>query len=275
VTFRTIEISDTALSPDNLRFVTVKSPALGRRADITLFVPPQGTRTARPLPLLILLHGVYGSHWAWAYSGAAHLTAAEMIASGEIPPVAIAMPSDGLWGDGSGYVRHLTGEDYERWIMDDVPAACEQAATENIAPDLITPASPLFLAGLSMGGYGALRLGAKYASRVRGISAHSTCTHLRDLEKFIEEPMTSIGAFDNPDYDPMHWMRTNAAALPRIRFDCGTEDDLLPHNRALHQQMLDAGIAHEYHEFPGAHTWLYWREHLRDTLRFFGRSCKG
>ena len=101
--FTSVELSDPRFERDGLRVVTVKSPALGRRADVTVYVPTGG---ADPLPLVVLLHGVNGSHWSWALRGGAHLTATRLIETGELPPVAIAMPSDGLWGDGSGYVTH-------------------------------------------------------------------------------------------------------------------------------------------------------------------------
>ena len=95
--FRTVEISDPDLESDGLRWMTVKSAALRRRTDLSLWVPEEGR--GRAMPLVVLLHGVYGSHWAWALKGAAHRTAAALIRSGEIPPMVLAMPSDGLWGD--------------------------------------------------------------------------------------------------------------------------------------------------------------------------------
>ena len=99
--FRTLEVSDERFEFDGLRFVTVKSPSLGQRADLTLFVPPQAQGRGQ-VPVVILLHGIYGSHWAWALKGGAHRTAARMITAGELPPMVLAMPSDGLWGEGSG-----------------------------------------------------------------------------------------------------------------------------------------------------------------------------
>jgi putative tributyrin esterase len=63
-----------------------------------------------------------------------------------------------LWGDGSGYIQHLASpqRDYDRYIVEEVPAAVATVASA------VTPASPIFIAGLSMGGFGALRLGAEY-----------------------------------------------------------------------------------------------------------------
>ena len=60
--FRTFEISDPMHEREGLRLANVKSHALGHRGDVTLWVPPDD----RVGTLLILLHGVNGSHWRWA-----------------------------------------------------------------------------------------------------------------------------------------------------------------------------------------------------------------
>jgi putative tributyrin esterase len=250
-------VSAPVTGEPGIRFVTLYSPALRRRADITLFVP-RGEKD-RALPLLILMHGVYGSHWNWPILGSVPDTAMEMMGDGSIGAFAIAMPSDGLWGDGSGYVVHRE-LDAERWIMDDVPA-CVRAVCPEVQGERI------FLAGQSMGGFGALRLGAKYAARVAGISAHSPVTRLADLAQYVQEPLSEYTAAGKRDTDVLYWMRRNRAALPPIRFDCGTEDALLESNRALHEALLKERIPHSYEEHPGGHDWLYWQEHVRATLR--------
>ncbi len=255
------ELSDPRFERDGLRFVTIKSRAIARRADLCVWTPPLGAAAA-PLPLVILLHSVYGSAWSWALGGGAHLTVARLVDAEEIGPVALAMPSDGLWGDGSGYVPHADA-DYERWIVDEVPSAA------GLADDRITADSPLFIAGLSMGGFGALRLGAKYPDRFRGISAHSAVTTLGRLDEVIEERLDALPGFGQADGTALHWLETNASRLPPLRFDCGGDDQLLPGNRALHQALEARGIEHVYEEFAGGHDWPYWRLHLADTLRFF------
>ena len=138
---RTVEISDPL--PEGLRLLTFKSPALGGRGDVMLFVPP-GSKGEVNLPLVLLLHGVYGSHWAWALKGGAHRTALDLIGQNLISPVVIAMPSDGLWGDGTGYLPHGDA-DYESWIVEDVVGCVTE-----LLPCL-GGQSKLFIAGLSMG----------------------------------------------------------------------------------------------------------------------------
>jgi len=256
--FRTTEISDPAFESDNLRFITVKSPNLGGRGDICLFIPPGNT--AINLPFVTLLHGVYGSAWIWSQKAGVHRTALRMIKSGEIPPMVIAMPSDGLRGDGSGYLPHRT-QNYESWIADDVPAA----VMENILQ--VSGASPRFIAGLSMGGYGALRIGAKYPERYAAISGHSSITEVMQMARFVEEPLST---YETDFNSSVHQAILGAGAkLPPLRFDCGVADELIDANRILHGQLQAAGIPHTYEEFPGGHEWPYWTEHIADTLRFF------
>jgi len=258
--FHSIEVSDPRFENEHLRQVVVKSAALGRRVDLTLFVPhsPPGTVSA----LLILLHGVYGSHWSWAYRAGIHRTAQRLIDAGQIQPLVLAMPSDGLWGDGSGYVPHRNAN-FEEWIVTEVALAAKEAAP------CLASEPKLFLCGFSMGGYGALRLGAKYARRWSGVSAHSSITHISQMQRFVEEAQVNYEEqASDDDLSPLHWMKINKHALPPLRFDCGLQDDLLKGNRELHEALLGEGIPHIYQEFPGEHEWDYWEEHAVDTLRF-------
>jgi putative tributyrin esterase len=289
--FRTFEISDPALAPEGLHFVTVKSAALRQRADLLLFVPRQalapeqglqalggaegaeGAEGAdcaesaeglRDVPIVILLHGVYGSHWAWAFKGAAHRTAQRLVDEGAVPPLVLAMPSDGLWGDGSGYVAHAR-QDFERWIVDEVPAATGQACAA------CSEASPLFIAGLSMGGFGALRLAGRHAQRFVAAAGHSSITDVAQIDGLLAE--TRAGWAATPaDVNVLDALRGAPGPLPALRFDCGRDDPFIAANRQLHADLQAAGIAHEYAEHEGGHGWDYWTRHLEDTLRFFGAT---
>jgi S-formylglutathione hydrolase FrmB len=263
VVFRTFELSDARFDGGGLRCITVKSPALAQRADITFYVPV-AARGRTDVPLVILLHGVYGSHWAWALRGGAHRTLDRLQREEELPPFVLAMPSDGLWGDGSGYLPQRT-QDFERWIVSEVPAAVAQAVPE------VTAESPRFIAGLSMGGFGALRLAGKYPGRFRAASGHSSLTEFVQLRAFVEESLGTFTALDE-DRSVLDVLLRNRSRLPALRFDCGTSDPLLPANRALHTALVEAGIAHDYEEFAGGHEWTYWEAHLADTLRFFAHT---
>lgn len=259
---KNLELSDPRFESGGLRLVTITTPNLRGRGDITVFVP-EAARALRSAPLVILLHGIYGSHWGWAWRGGAHRTATRLIARGAIPPMLIAMPSDGLAGEGSGYVPHGKGApDFERWITEDVPAAVA------LAESCVDARSPLFLAGLSMGGFGALRLAGKHPGRFLAASGLSSVTHLDQLAQFLPEPFARAGVQER-DKCVLTTLKRNRRQLPPFRFDCGTEDSLLEANRALHRALEAASIPHVYQEFPGGHSWPYWEKHLVDTLRFF------
>jgi enterochelin esterase-like enzyme len=260
--FRTVEVSDPVITADGLEFVTVKSRALGRRADVTVHVPP-AARDVANLPIVALLHGVYGSHWGWALKGAAHFTAGWLIDEGALPPVALLMPSDGLWGDGSGYVKH-EDHDAESWIIEEVPALARQLI------DGCSARSPLLVAGLSMGGFGALRLAGKYPERIAAAAGLSSVTDVAQFDALIEE--SRDGWNDGPaDRSVLAALTGSDTPLPSLRIDCGLDDPYLESNRELHHALQAAGIAHEYAESPGGHDWTYWSATLERTLRFFGQ----
>lgn len=264
--FRTLEISDSRFESDNLRFLTVKTPVLKGRGDICVFVPPN-VDPDHTLPVVILLHGVYGSAWSWVYNTGVHLKANEMINRGGLPPMVIAMPSDGLWGDGSAYLPH-NGLHFEKWIAEDVLDALE----EKIAG--VQKDSPLFIAGLSMGGFGALRIGAKYGFKFKGIAGHSSITNVEQMKLFVEENVSVLSQTDPVDNDVFKTFQRFREDLPPIRFDCGSNDQLIEYNRTLHRQMEEEGIEHVYQEYEGGHEWAYWEKHIVETLKFFGGQLK-
>ncbi len=264
--FRTTEISDPQFESDNLRFITVKTQNLKGRGDICTYIPPN-IKSKVNTPLLILLHGVYGNSWIWSQKGGAHHTANQLISEEKIKPMVIAMPSDGLWGDGSAYLPH-NDFDFEKWIVEDVIAAVK----ENI--DGVTDNSPIFISGLSMGGYGALRLGAKYPHLFKGFSGMSSITDLPQMELFVEEDVALYEQKDESNASVLKLMLKNKDKLSPFRFDCGVDDELIAYNRNLTKALDQAGISHIYEEFEGKHEWVYWQIHLKDSLLFFNSLLK-
>ena len=246
-----------------LHFITVKSNALKKRADLTVHTP---STTEGVLPIVILLHGVYGSHWAWAVKGKVHETSQKLIDAGQINPMMLVMPSDGLYDDGSGYVPHKTAN-YERWIIEDVLQVVKEQFPQ------ATDKSPICITGLSMGGFGAMRLGAKYPSLFRAFSGLSSITHFNQLGEFVEN-------FDQLQSDALEqdgvweYLLKNKDHLPPFRFDCGSEDILIEYNRELHKNLSINNITHTYQEFSGNHSWEYWEEHIADTLLFFNQCLQ-
>lgn len=264
--FRTVEVSDPRFESNYLRFITVKSNHLQGRSDICVFVPPN-LDPAKSCPVVMLLHGVYGNSWIWAYKTGVHLQVLKMIQNKELPEMIIAMPSDGLWGDGSGYLPHHD-QDFEKWIAEDVPELLQQYI------DGVTAGSPFFISGLSMGGFGALRIGVKHHPKFRAVSGHSSITELQQMKLFVEEDLTNYKQTDAADESVFETILRHREHLPPIYFDCGKEDLLIDHNRDLHFKLDQANIKHTYKEYPGGHEWAYWEKHVKNSLLFFAANLE-
>lgn len=252
-------------SPDGLRDLAVLSPALGRRADVTVFAPRGHEDTPR-LPLLTLLHGVYGSHWAWARSGLAHLTLQRLVESNRIAPMILAMPSDGLFGVGSGYLKR-PDEDAERWITEEVPQAAKL-----VFPNVDVADSAI--AGLSMGGWGALRLSARHPHRYRAAVGMSPLTRLSHVAAYAPEGLRGAHAPETDHPELIDLLTSRASELAPMRITCGVDDELIGDVRALHRQLDAAQISHEYAESDGAHTWEVWEAEMEATLLFIDAHRK-
>jgi len=255
-----IGISDPDFEVENLRYLTVQSTYLKGRGDISIFVPPNISNIS-DVPMVILLHGVYSSHWAWARQMNVHNNTLGLIEKGEIPPMVLVMPSDGLWAEGSGYLPH-SGYDFEQWIVKDVMDAVIQMVPQ------VSKASPTFISGLSMGGYGALRIGGKYPTLFRAFSGHSSITDLDQMPLFVEEEISNYNP-ESKDESVLNYLKSNKEKLSPFRFDCGKDDLLIEYNRTLHKQLNALEIPHTYEEFEGEHTARYWQEHIIRSLLFF------
>ena len=244
-----------------MRFVTVQSPALGGRGDLAVYVPP-GHAASPDLPVVVLLHGVYGSFWNWAFNGGAHVVMADLMSDGAVGPMALLMPSDGLAGEGTAYLSGPTA-DYGAWVMDDARRA----------PARQWPASPTprhcSCAARRWAPTARCASDAHHADRVLGVSAHSTVPDLASLAAFVARPIEPPRNGSAAIVDVLLEVKRAGGGLPRLRLDCGLDDPLLGVNRELRDALRRAGIAHRYEEFPGAHNWDYWHTRLPASLRFF------
>lgn len=156
----------------------------------------------------------------------------------------LAMPSDGLWGDGSGYLPH-GAQDYGKWITEDVPHAVSEATGNSLD-------APHFINGLSMGGFGALRLGAANPERYLAFAGHSSITDIAQMPLFVEEPQSAYTESPAQDQSVLATILANRDNLRPFRFDCGVDDLLIEHNRQLNQALTEHHIPHHYQEHPAA-----------------------
>lgn len=225
----------------NVRF---RSEALGKQVSFNVIHPDTGTG---PFPVLLQLHGYSDDSYSWLYGSNLTRHVVEY-------PLIVILPDGGT----SRYLNLATHDRfglqrYEDLMMRDIPNEVDRLF--QVRP------GKWAIGGLSMGGYGALRLGMKHPDRFASIWAHSA--GLRPLDAAF------LALLDDPDDADVHTWADRLAegpTGPRISFDCGVDDDLLPYNRELDAHLTQIGLAHHYAEHPGAHTWDYWDEHVREAL---------
>ena len=185
----------------------------------------------------------------------------------------------------------ITPEGNDSWYVDSGGVATDQYETY-ILKELIPDVDKRFrtiqarygraVAGLSMGGYGAIKYGLKYPSTfVFAASMSGAFGVARYTENEIGgsnwEPFLKIfGAVGsetrktNDVFEIARGLSTaRVAALPYFYFDCGTEDagQHFNPNRELSQIFLEKKIPHEYRELPGGHSWAYWDQQVPEVLK--------
>lgn len=210
-----------------------------------------------PFPLLLLLHGVYeGGGSCWWLKGSARETLDALDLR-----VVVLMASDTGAEMGTGYCDWSDGTTRaETHLIDELLPWAETF--------LPVTGAPRHIAGLSMGGYGALLL----ALRRPGLfdSASSTSGFFDPARLFEFVPDAARRMWGDPAGLAAHDVRQLALSPGGLRmaFDCGADDPLLGANREMHARLDEAGVKHGYVEHPGGHDWDYWSARLADHVRF-------
>ena len=162
---------------------------------------------------------------------------------------------------------------YETYISKEVPAFID--AHYNTIKDRKGRA----IAGLSMGGHGALFLGFRHADFFGACGSMSGAVDLMNLpgKKDVAKLLGDSTAY--PDNWKNYSVITVVEKYPKdslaIIIDCGTEDFLYKGNVALHAKLLQLKIPHDYIERNGKHEWPYWRNAVQYQLLFFNNYFKG
>ncbi len=282
------------------------SKALGVTKDVVVYLP--AGYAAQPdtrWPVFYYLHGLTGDERNW--SGGLNLDeTADAMNLGAI----VVMPD----GDDGFYTDSVTPRDYDACMADGtglfVPSAPKRSTcvrTPNyeqyIVNDLISWVDATYrtipekkaraIAGLSMGGFGALKLALRHPDLFAATASHSGVDALlyqgpdpyvagkvvlaEDLTKAPKDPFTQwlVGIF-GPDL--ANWRANDPASLVEklepgtlaIYLDCGTEDGFRLHNGAqyLHDLLLAKEIDHAWYLGPGKHDGAFWRERVPHSLAF-------
>ena len=245
------------------------SPALKRKWSYAVYLPDGYEASTLSYPVLYLLHGHNQDLYSWANSGHIQPTADGLIARGEIPPAIIVMPDAG-----------------STWYVDR-KEKMETAVIQDLIGDVqhnfrvIDARNGRVVAGLSMGGYGALRFVLKYPEMFAAAGLLSPAIY------DAEPPQTSgarrAGVFGSPEFDAQVWKALNYPALwdpflakkiaVPMYINSGDDDDFFIEAEAtrLYSLLRKNGQPAELRIVDGAHRWPVWESTIGDAMRYLFR----
>lgn len=254
------------------RTIQFQSKLVGVPLPYRVIVPPwynpaEGRKPQR-YPVLYLLHGLGGHHTNW-------IEKTKLLNEALHYDLIIVTPegNDGWYTDSASVPR----DKYESYVLKELIPDVESRFRT------IEAREGRAVAGLSMGGYGALKFGMKYPDKfvfVASISGALDPAARSDAApgfawNFLRPSiMQTFGAVGNPvrEANDLHKLvrsfpteRINT--LPFIYLDCGTEDGFLATNRELANILLERKIPHEFRQLPGKHDWTYWGTQVREVLK--------
>ena len=213
---------------------------------------------------LILLHGLTDNCGAWPYR-------TSIMRYAEMYDLTVIMPEV----QKSFYLDLKYGSKYFTYIVDELPELASRMFNISVDPD------SLLIAGLSMGGYGALLAGLSRPGKYLGIGAFSSACDIAQIvsDEFSNRKETvgwdkeCIALFGPerkiPDYADLWKLAEKAAESekkPRIYMACGNEDALLPQNEAMYAKLQELHFDTKMEIWEGNHTWWFWDVAIQKML---------
>lgn len=244
-----------------------RSQTLGMDTSLSVSLPQDNEKNNTehyPLRTLILLHGLHGDHTGWFRK-----TSVERYAQSH--NLAIICPD----GNNAMYADTTYGADYFKYITAELPDIAAKMF------GLPTDREHLYIAGLSMGGYGALKAALGCPERFSKCAAFSSGAMLGHpkMEAFADgnEKLAAmvIGAFgseiryENPNNIYYLADICDKAALPDFLITCGKQDYLYQENVAFRDHLKELGIPFTWKEWEGVHDWKFWDESVKLALEEF------
>jgi S-formylglutathione hydrolase FrmB len=256
--------------------VQFQSKLVNATLPYNVILPPDyRASSATRYPVLYLLHGLDGHYTDW-------LTRTNVADFAAQYRMIVVMPegNNGWYTDSAGVA---TGK-YESYILKElIPDVQKRYRT-------IEARYGRAVAGLSMGGYGALKFGLKspdtfvFAGSLSGALAAATWTEddlknlksIRDSLFSVFGPMGSETRKANDIFEIARGLSAaRAASLPYFYLDCGTEDSLMSgSNQRFAALLREKKIPHEYRELPGDHNWAYWNQQVPEVLKLAAQKLR-
>lgn len=257
--------------------LTVHSQVLVTEMDVLIVLPDSCQKWAKIkgkekeyCPALYLLHGMSDDHSIWL-----RRTSIERYA--DFYSVAVIMPSTHL----GFYTDMHMGEKYWQFISQELPAICR-----SLLPQLSHDREDTFVAGLSMGGYGALKCGLRAPETFSCAAGLSSVCDAEEIAKNADLGSTQYwqdvfgpadrvkGSF-NDLFAAAEKMAQSDEPKPQFYMWCGTEDFLYQQNIRMRDHMKALGLPLTYEESPGDHQWKYWDAKIQTILKWLPLDKEG
>ena len=215
----------------------------------------RASRDGRPPKVLYLLHGYSDDHSIWM-----RRTSVERYAANH--NLAVIMPAV----NHSFYCNEAFGEKYWDYVSDELPRTMHRFLRLSDKPE------DTYVAGLSMGGYGAMRLALTYPEHFAGAASFSGAVDLagvfsqRDRSEEVRRVFGDLKEIKGTEYDTFFLMEKNAKAAhkPWLYVSCGTKDFLFDQHRAFVPALRKNGWEVLSHEEPDAvHEWAFWDTQIK------------
>ena len=250
------------------------SKLMGRDMPYRIVLPASysAQNSSERFPVVYLLHGLTGHYDNWTDK----TKLATLPASRD---VIIVTPE----GENGWYTDSVArpSDKYESYIIKElIPEIDKKFRT-------IAGRNHRAIAGLSMGGYGAIKFGVKYpelfvvAGSFSGALGAATITEKQipgAIGKSIDAIFGSTGSETRASNDLFAVVRGSTPekirSLPFLYMDCGTEDFLFKNNQEFATLLLEKKIPHEYRHRPGAHNWKYWDAQVEEFLELADKSFR-
>jgi enterochelin esterase-like enzyme len=242
---------------------TYDSQAMGASRTYGVSLPPGYEQNPKKsYPVIFLLHGGHGNPTDWFIQnkGQALKTVEQLYTTGKLPPSIIITP-DGNDKRGSSPYRD---PEYIDGPNGKVSTAVGDELVKVVQSRYRTLTNPDFWAigGLSSGGWGAINVGLHNLNHFSILFSHSG--YFQDKSGPTNSPITYIKIIPR-----------QAQKKLKIYLDSGTSDIEEVHEVEQFSKVLNQlKIYNLPRQFPGSHTWQYWREHLADSLTFVGEQFK-
>lgn len=218
---------------------------------------------AEKFPVVYLLHGLTGHYNNWTDKS-------KIVEYAKNYNYIVVMPE----GDNGWYTDSTTvpNDKYESYIIQELIPEIEKKFRAG------TNRESRAIAGLSMGGFGAMKFGLKYPDKFRLIGSFSGALGIVPIPAKAMKTFPSVeqvfGADDSQarkQNDVIRLVREiptdKIKQLPFIYFDCGTEDFLFQSNRDFADLLNEMKIPHEFRQLPGSHNWAFWDSQVMEFLQ--------